>query len=237
MRRVVAVICLLLVASWADAARTPARVCRKACAPLVSSVCPTKGKALRTCRGRLVRECRRQGVAVCAFGLPTGGPGDGGGSPTTTTTVPAVTVTTTTVPGGGATTTTTASSTTTTLTPAGAVAGTWRFEGTLAQPGCSFDDSFVAIVSSLAVSQAGAALSGTVEGAPATGQARADGWTFSTLPDCRPVPGTERSCCLTFSVASAGVTSPSPAEGTAAASCDDGSTCTARWAGSVARSQ
>jgi len=236
MRRVVTVICLLLAASWAEAARTPARACRKACAPLVSGICSAKGKALRTCRGRLVRECRRQGVAVCAIGLPTGGPGAVGTTPTTlptgatTTTQPAVATTTTTVAGAAPTTTTTLAS------PPG-VAGAWTFEGTLAQPGCSFDQTYAAITAALVVNQAGAVLGGTVEGAAAVGDVRADGWTFATLPDCRPVQGTAVSCCLSFSVTSGGVVSPSPAEGTATASCDDGSTCTARWAGSVARTE
>jgi hypothetical protein len=96
--------------------------------------------------------------------------------------------------------------------------------GTLTQPGCGLDESFAQIAADLAVSQVGATLSGTVEGAPAAGDVRADGWTFVTAPDCRPLAGTGVTCCLSFSVDSDGVASPSPADGTATGSCDDGST-------------
>jgi hypothetical protein len=224
MPRIVAVICLVIVASWAHAARTPGRVCRKACAPVVADVCPERGKALRRCRGRLVRECRREGVAVCAFGQPTGTPP--ATLPVTTTTVRAAT-TTTTVMG--------VVPTTTTTVPPALVGGEWVFAGTQVQPGCGFDESFAEIGATLVVAQGGAALNGRIEGAAAAGQVSAGGWTFATLPDCRPVEGTEVSCCLSFGVASGGVVSPSPAEGTATGSCDDGSTCTARWVGSLTR--
>ncbi len=230
MRRALAVLCLLVAASWVQAARTPKRVCRKACAPLVASVCPERGKTLRRCRGRLVRQCRREGVAACAFSRPTGGPGETPTLPTaTTTTTPAPATTTTTVTGVGP-------STTTTLPPA-LVGGEWDFAGAQVEPGCDLDDSFLEIGATLVVSQGGPALTGHIEGAAAAGQVDAAGWTFATLPDCRPVPETPVSCCLWLSIVSAGVVSPSPAEATAAATCDDGSACAARWAGTVTRTR
>src|SRR5262245_66253869 len=98
MGRLVSVfLAVVLVGAIADA-RTPLRKCRAACKPLVSSTCPAKGRPLRKCRTAILRECRHDGVAACAFGLSTGGPGD---ETTTPTTMPgqSPTVTTTTVPG------------------------------------------------------------------------------------------------------------------------------------------
>lgn len=228
MGRVTIVLLAFALLAPAAEARTKLRVCREACAPLVASVCPPKGKALRQCRRPLIRECRRQGVAVCAFGFPTSGtdgtPGDGP-VPTTTTT------TTTTVPDP--------SVTTTTLPPnVAAVAGAWTFEShTIVEPACGFGDADDLIVSALTVMQDVTALAGSMEGAPATGEVAGATWTFSSQPDCRVVPGTGDTCCLRFTVDAAGVGSSAPATGTATAACDDGSSCASRWAGSVTRSE
>jgi hypothetical protein len=228
MGRLIAVLlALLMIVSVADA-RTSRRKCRKSCKPLISAVCPSKGKARRVCRRQILRECRREGVATCAAGLPTGGPGDGTftpGSTTTTTTTPSTGVTTTTEPG---------TSVTTTTLPAGvvAVAGGWRFGGTVVQPGCNIDYD---IESTLAVSQDGAALTGTIEGVPGSGTASASGWSFGTAPDCRQVPDSTEVCCLHFTVEADGATSSASAQAVAGATCDDGSTCEARWTGTVTR--
>jgi hypothetical protein len=229
MARTVSLLVLVFAfAPFADA-KTPVRVCRKACAPLMASVCPAKGRPHRKCRRLIVRECHREGVAVCAFAMPTGSPGDG--SPVTTT------------PGGDGTSTTTTTVSpplvTTTTTPTGTpsdVAGTWDFEGTIVQRGCGFDASYDSIGSTLVVSQQGSALSGTAEGSPATGDVTASGWSFGTQPDCRVVPGTSETCCVTFSVDVDGFGSPASAQGTAVANCGQGSICTARWTGTVTSS-
>jgi hypothetical protein len=229
-RLITLLLSLALVASAAEA-KTKLRVCRKACAPLVASVCPPKGKPLRKCRAPLIRDCRRQGVAVCAFGLPTSNPDTpppGDGSVTTTTTT---TSTTTTLPDP--------SVTTTTLPPdLAAVAGSWLFEShTIVGPACGFGEADDLIASTLAVRQDGAALSGTMEGTPASGVVTGDTWSFASQDDCRLVPATDEICCLTFRVDASGVTSPAGAQGTATATCSGGSTCAARWAGSVTRSE
>jgi hypothetical protein len=242
MGRLVALLAVLVVASVADA-KTPMPKCRKACKPLVSSVCPEKGKALRKCRAEVLRECRRDGVAACALGLPTAGPGDGTTTPTTTpgstttfTTLPA-SVTTTTTPGSAPTTTTTTpgsapTTTTTTLPPPSvpAVGGNWTFDGVLAQAGCNLNYD---IVSSLAVLQDGSTLYGTMEGRAAAGTVNATGWSFAWNVGNLQAP--DATCTQSFLVAVTGVTSPAAAEGTASASCTDGSTCQARWTGSVTR--
>jgi hypothetical protein len=225
-RLVVLLLAVLMVVSVADA-RTSRRKCRKACKPLIAAVCAPKGKAHRVCRRKIVRECRREGVAACAMGLPVGG-GDGTSTPgsSTTTTSPSTGVTTTTVPGSTV--------TTTTLPPPGvvAVAGTWTFDGTIVQPGCNIAYD---IESTLAVSQDGAVLTGTVEGVPGSGTAGASEWTFGTAPDCRQVPGSTDVCCLEFAVDAAAATSPASAQAVASATCDGGSTCEARWTGTVTR--
>ena len=232
---------VLLVASVADA-KTPLRKCRQACKPLVSSVCPPSGKALRRCRTPILRECRRDGIAACALGLPTESPGDGTttpttpGSPPTTTSVPPSSVTTT-VPGTSPVTTTTtlpgtSPVTTTTTLPPGvpAVAGAWTFEGTIVQAGCTLSYD---IESALSVQQDGSALSGTMEGRAATGTVTATGWTFAWSVDNLEAPGA--TCSRSFVITVPGVTSPVPADATATASCSDGSTCEARWTGSLTR--
>lgn len=229
-RCLVLVLAVLLGAQTAHA-KTPTRVCRKVCAPLIETACPVKGKALRKCRRSIVRDCRRLGVAVCALGLPTGGPGDG----TTTPTLPDLpSTTTTTAPVAGG-------STTTTTLPGqppqavAAVAGAWIFDGTIAERGCGIGASFDAIVSAFSVDQRGSSLTGAMEGVPAAGAVGTAGWRFATLPDCRLVPDTRTSCCLTFSVAVTAFAPVSPADGTATAACDDGSVCESRWRGSVTR--
>ena len=222
---------VLLVASVADA-KTPMPKCRKACKPLVSSVCPEKGKALRKCRTEILRECRRDDVAACALGLPTAGPGDGTTTPTTT---PGSTTTSTTLP-ASVTTTTTPGSAPTTTTPTlrqpgvPAVGGNWTFDGVLAQAGCNLNYD---IVSSLAVLQDGSTLYGTMEGRAAAGTVNATGWSFAWNVGNLQAP--DATCTQSFLVAVTGVTSPAAAEGTASASCTDGSTCQARWTGSVTR--
>ncbi len=290
-RLVSVLLALLLVTSVADA-RTSARKCRKACKPLVTSVCPPKGRALRKCRKPILGECRRDGVAVCALGMPTDGAGDGGtttttpttlapplettstlaplattttapASPTTSTTVapplvtttttaprvtttttaPRVTTTTTAPP---VTTTTTAPPVTTTTTlpplPVPDVSGTWTFEGAIVEHACGFNESYEAIESTLVVLQNGNTLSGSataqpIEGddVPASGQVTGGGWTFATAPDCRVVPDSDETCCLTFSVDVGEFGSPAAATGTAIAACDQGSSCQAAWVGSVTR--
>jgi hypothetical protein len=234
MIRCLALFLSLLVAVAVADAKTPLRKCRKACRPLVQLTCPPKGKALRACRATLVRQCRRQGVEACDLGLATGGPDDG----TTTTTTPDATTTTTTV-GPGVTTTST------TLPGGATVAGSWVFEGAMSDDGCDFDASYDVIVSGLAVSQSGSTLGGTMHGdadvvfldpasgTPAAGELRGGGWSFATFPDCRPTA--RGRCCLSFVVEAASVASPSPAAGTAGASCDDGFACSSRWSGTVAR--
>ena len=223
----------LLVASVADA-KTPMPECRKACKPLVNSVCPDKGKTRRHCRSEILRECRRDGIAACALGLPTGGPEDG---TTTPTTLPGSTTTTsTTLPSTGSTTTTgpAPTTTTTTLPPAGvpAVGGNWIFDGVLAQAGCNLNYD---IVSSLAVQQDARTLYGTMEERAAAGAVDANGWSFSWNVGNLQAP--DATCTQSFLVSVTGVTSPAAAEGTATASCTDGSTCQARWTGSVTRIQ
>ena len=215
LRRVSLLLAVLLLGSIAEA-RTALRVCRKACAPLVSGVCPPKGKALRKCRTPILRDCRRQGVASCALAFPKNG-SDGGAS-TTSTTV-------------------SSPFTTTTLPPAGvqAVAGMWTFDGTVAQHGCSLGASYDSIVSSLSVAQDARTLSGAIEGVAASGDVGDAGWTFATQPDCRNVPGSTGQCCLTFAVGVDGFGSPGGADGTASARCDDGSSCEAHWTGTVRR--
>ena len=233
MLRIVSLLLLTCLFVPVADARTPLRLCRKACRPLVSEACPQKRRALAKCRQVLLRDCRRQGVAVCALGMPTGTPGDG--SPTTTspgddgfspptTTLPVVT---TTVPSSPVTTTTLPSA-------AHDVSGSWDFTGAIVQRGCGFDASYDTIESSLVVSQQGSVLSGSTEGAPASGQVSAGGWTFVTQPDCRQVPGSTATCCLTFSIDVDGFGSPATAQGTATAQCQ-GSMCQAHWTGSVTR--
>jgi hypothetical protein len=225
LRSVSLLLAVLLLGSIAEA-RTALRVCRKACAPMVSGVCPPKGKALRKCRMPILRNCRRQGVAICALAFPKSGSDDG----TTTTTLPG--------DGSGPTSTTVSSPfTTTTLPPAGVqvVAGVWTFDGTVAQHGCSLGASYDTIVSSLSVAQDARALSGAIEGAAASGDVGDAGWTFATRPDCRNVPGSAGQCCLTFAVGVDGFGSPGGADGTASARCDDGSSCEAHWTGTVKR--
>lgn len=227
MGRLVSVLlAVLLVTSIADA-KTPLRKCRKACKPLVASVCPPKGKALRRCRTPILRECRREGIAACAFGLPTGGPDDGTATSTTTTT-PAQATTSTTV--------TSPVSTTTTLPPftGPSVAGTWLFEGVLAEAGCNFsDDEYHEITSALAVLQDGSTLSGTMDGAAAAGAVSATGWSFNWNDGYRE--SAEATCRRRFTVTATGPGSPTPADATATAICTDNSTCQARWTGSVTR--
>lgn len=243
-RLVTLLLAVLLAASVADAKKTPMPKCRKACKPLVSAVCPEKGKPLRKCRTGILRECRQDGIAACALGLPTGDPDDGTTMPTTTTTPGSTTtsttlpsVTTTTTPGSAPTTTTTspgaASTTTTTTLPqpgVPAVGGDWTFDGVLAQAGCNLNYD---IVSSLAVLQDGSTLYGTMEGRAAAGTANATGWSFAWNVGNLQAP--DATCTQSFLVAVTGVTSPAAAEGTASASCTDGSTCQARWTGSVTR--
>jgi len=210
---------VLLVGSVANA-KTPLRKCRQACKPLVSSVCPPKGRALRRCRTPILQECRRDGIAACALGLPTDSPGDG----TTTPTTPGSSPTTTTVP---------PSSVTTTLPPGvPAVAGAWTFEGTIVQAGCTLHYD---IESALSVQQDGSTLFGTMEERPATGTVTATGWTFTWSEDDLQAP--DMTCSRTFVVSASGVLSPVAAAATATGSCSDGSTCEARWAGSVTRVQ
>jgi hypothetical protein len=125
---------------------------------------------------------------------------------------------------------------TTTTTPTGPpadVAGTWDFESAIVQGGCGFDASYDSIESTLVVSQQGSVLSATTEGAPASGDVTAAGWTFTTKPDCRVVPGTRETCCVTFSVDVDGFGSPASAQGTAIANCGQGSSCRTHWTGSV----
>ena len=220
MIRIVSLLLLACVFVPAADARTPARVCRKACAPLVSSICPSKGRVLGKCRRLIVRACRQEGVGVCAVGTPTGTPG-GDGSTTTTTTVspPLVTTTTTTIP----------------ATVPADVAGTWDFEGGIVQRGCGFDASYDSIESTLVVSQQGSALSGTTEGATASGNVSGSGWTFTSAPDCRRVLGTTETCCVTFSVSVDGFASPATATGTAVQNCALGFICQTHWTGSVTK--
>lgn len=231
MVRAVSLFVMLGLAAAVADARTPLRVCRKACRPLVSSVCPPKGKALRQCRKPIVRSCRREGVAACA--IPIDPPA--GGSLTTTTTTPGAVVTTT------STTITAPSETTTTTTlPPGvpSVAGTWRFDGAVVQRGCGYDESYDVIESQLNVLQQAAALSGSmvgIEGRQAAGEVTGGGWSFATTPDCRPLPASTEVCCLSFAVSAAGFASPATAAGTATAQCDGPSSCVARWNGSVTR--
>src|SRR5262249_4982244 len=198
LRSVSLLLAVLLLGSIAEA-RTALRVCRKACAPLVSDVCPPKGKALRKCRMPIFRDCRRQGVASCALAFPKSGSDGGGSTPTS--------------PGNGSgPTSTTVSSpfTTTTLPPSGvqAVAGVWTFDGTVAQHGCSLGASYDSIVSSLSVAQDARALSGAIEGAAASGDVGDAGWTFATRPDWRNVPGSAGQCCLTLAVGRDGLAPP-----------------------------
>ena len=223
-RLVSALLAVLLVGAIADA-KTPLRKCRPACKPLVSSACPAKGKLLRKCRTAILRECRRDGVAACAFGLP-GSPGDG---TTTPTTMPGQSTTSTSV-----TTTTSPGATTTTLAPADvpSVAGNWTFDGTLAQPGCNLN---VDIESSLVVSQDAGTLYGTMEGHAAAGSVSASGWSFEWNVGNLQAAGA--TCARHFVITATGVTSPAAAEGVAAATCTDGSSCEARWTGSVTRVQ
>src|SRR5262245_48392003 len=225
VRLVSAFLAVVLVGAIADA-KTPLRKCRAACKPLVSSTCPAKGKPLRKCRTAILRECRRDGVAACAFGLPTGGPGD---DTTTPTTMPGQSTTSTSV-----TTTTAPGATTTTLAPADvpSVAGNWTFQGTMVQPGCNLNaDTYHQISSALVVQQDGQALSGTMEGHAAAGAASASGWSFEwKVGDGAP-------CTQRFVVDATGVSSPAAAEGVASATCNDGSSCQARWTGSVTRDQ
>ncbi len=225
----------LLLAPSADA-RTPLRKCRKACKPLVSTACPAKGRALRKCRRGILRECRRDGIATCAFGLPTGGPGDGTTAPTPTSSTlpPSVTTTTTTLPGGSSTTATvpgSASTTTTLPAPVAAVAGNWGFAGALTQSTCSTLD--YDIISSLAVQQDGATLYGTMEGRAAAGAAGANGWSFEWNVGNLQAP--EATCAQRFVITVSAATSPAAADATATASCTDGSACQAHWVGSVTR--
>lgn len=104
----------------------------------------------------------------------------------------------------------------------------------LAQAGCNLNDTnYHEIVSSLAVAQDGSTLDGTMEGRAAAGTVNATGWSFEWNVGNLQAPGA--TCSQRFVVAVAGVTSPAAAEGTASASCTDGSTCQARWTGSVTR--
>jgi hypothetical protein len=128
--------------------------------------------------------------------------------------------------------------TTTTTLPGTAVpdvSGSWLFAAAIETDGCSLDPSYDAIESALVVSQEANLLSGIAEGEPASGQVTGGGWTFTTAPDCRLVPGSDERCCLTFSVDVGAFGSPAAATGAAVAQCDQGSSCQATWTGSVTR--
>ena len=209
MGRLVSVLlAVLLVASFADA-RTPLRKCRKACQPLVSAVCPPKGKALRQCRTAIIKECRREGFAACALFLPTGGPGDGIAAPTTTTT------TTLSPPPTTSTTVTSPVVTTTTLPPPviPPVSGTWAFEGVLAQVACDHYDPVPNLALQLAVQQDGETLSGAVEDSAAIGAVDGSGWTFTWS-------GQDATCTQHLTVYASGYGSPTSARATASTTCD-----------------
>jgi hypothetical protein len=221
LRAVSLLLALVLTVAVADA-RTPARVCRRTCRPFFSTFCPEPGKAFRKCRAHLLRDCRQQGVAVCA--------GASTGLPVSTTSLPDPTTTTTT-PGTGSPTTTT------TLAPP-TVAGIWSFQGTVVADGCGQTGLFDVVEAAVSVAQDGTALSGTIGSSPATGQVGAEGWTFVTQQDCRPSGDQAGSiCCLTSGVQAEGFGSPSAAQGLGTAQCSDGIACEVRWNGSLTRSE
>jgi len=80
------------------------------------------------------------------------------------------------------------------------------------------------------VSQDGSTLYGTMEGRAAAGTVHSGGWSFEWN-----VGASGTTCTQGFVVAVTGAASPAGAEAVASASCSDGSTCQARWTGSVTR--